>query len=160
MGRKRSVRDIWTTGDGLIKIQGMARAGMTDEQICKKIGITVATLYNWRKYSPEFDKALRQTKEIVDYEVENALERLCYGFEKDEVTVKQRNGTTVEKTIVRKYYPPNVTAIIWWLKNRQPDRWKDRKEIESDNKNDSTITLNIKPASSLSEDAKRKMVEG
>lgn len=90
-------------------LEGWARDGLTDEQIAHNIGVTVKTLYEWKKTNREISEALKKGKEVVDLEVENAL------FE------SAKSG--------------NITAQIFWLKNRRPDKWRDRpasdgKEIE------------------------------
>lgn len=54
-------------------LEGWARDGLTDEQIAHNAGITAATLYEWKKKYPEISEALKKGKEVVDFEVENAL---------------------------------------------------------------------------------------
>ena len=90
--------------DKLIIVEGWARDGLTNEQIATNIGINVKTLYEWQKKYKEFSNALKRGKEIVDREVENALFR------------EAKRG--------------NVTAIIFWLKNRKPAQWRDKQEIQ------------------------------
>lgn len=94
--------DIWMTDDNLIRIRGWARDGLTDEQIARKMGIGVRTLYEWKKKHPQFSQALKSGKEVVDYAVENAL--------------------------LKKALAGDVGACCFWLKNRRPDKWKDRME--------------------------------
>ena len=86
--------------DKLALIQGWARDGLTDEQIAKKMSIGITTLYDYKKKYPKFLKALKKGKEVVDYEVENALLQQAL------------NGNTV--------------AQIFWLKNRKPAMWRDK----------------------------------
>lgn len=134
MGKKTagrpSRRDEWVKGDGLIKIQGWARAGLTDKQIAKNIGVSEVTLCKWKNDCPEFYAALQKSKEVVDYEVENALLKRALGYEYDEVQVKKKGDVVIERTITRKQVPPDTTAQIFWLKNRQPEKWRDRKNID------------------------------
>lgn len=92
----------WLEPDGLTLLEGWARDGLTDEQIAKNIGIAVSTLYDWKSRFPEFSKALKKGKEVVDFEVENAL--------------------------LKSALEGNTTAQIFWLKNRKRDKWKDRPE--------------------------------
>lgn len=90
----------WLEPDGLILLEGWARDGLTDEQIAAHCGCSCSTLYEWKKRYPEFAEALKKGKEVVDYEVENAL------------LAAAMSG--------------NTTAQIFWLKNRRPDRWRDK----------------------------------
>ena len=97
----------WLTEDGLIRVRGWARDGLTDEQIAHNMGISVATLYNWKRDHLEIFEALKDTKEVADRNVENALYKAaCEG---------------------------NTTAMIFWLKNRKPKDWREKQpESEED----------------------------
>lgn len=92
----------WLTEDGLLLLEGWARDGLTDEQIAQKIGISSTTFYRWQQEHREIREALKRGKAPVDFEVENALLN------------KARSG--------------DITAIIFWLKNRRPDKWRDKPE--------------------------------
>lgn len=63
----------WLTHEGLTKLEGWARDGLTDEQIANNIGIRRPTLYDWKKSHPDISDALKKGKEVVDREVESAL---------------------------------------------------------------------------------------
>jgi hypothetical protein len=90
----------WLTEDGLLRIQGWARDGLTNEDIAFNIGITAKTLYEWMiKYS-EISEALKEGKDVIDRRIENAL--------------------------AKKAEAGDVTAMIFWLKNRKPKEWRDR----------------------------------
>ena len=75
----------WITEEGLLKIEGWARDGLTDEQIAHNMGISPSTLYEWKKKYPEISEALKKGKEVVDREVENALLKRALGYEYEEV---------------------------------------------------------------------------
>lgn len=94
----------WLEPEGLLRIEGWARDGLTDEQIARNMGINPATLYEWKKKYPKISKSLKRSKDVADRQVENAL------FE------NAING--------------NITAQIFWLKNRKPDKWRDKQEYE------------------------------
>lgn len=83
-------------------IEGWAKDGLTDEQISKNLGISKVTFYKYKASCSELNELLKKSKEVVDYEVENALYKSAIGG--------------------------NVSAMIFWLKNRRPDKWKDKKE--------------------------------
>ena len=121
--------DDWLTEDGLLKIQGLAMDGLTDEQIAHNMGIRRSTLYEWRKKYAVLSDTLKKSKEVADRYVENALYKRAVGYE--EIIEKRQKvvrGIVVEENITTKQVPPDVTAMIFWLKNRKPDVWRDKTE--------------------------------
>lgn len=94
----------WLEKDNLILLEGWARDGLTFEQIAHNIGINVTTLRDWRKKEPTISAILKKGREIVDYEVENAL--------------------------LKSALEGNTTAQIFWLKNRRKEQWREKVEIE------------------------------
>ena len=118
----------WLEKDKLILLEGWARDGLTDEQIAKNIGITRTTLYDWKKKETNIADALKKGKEVIDFEVENALLKRALGYEYEEETYE--NGILTKK--VKKHVAPDTTAQIFWLKNRKPNNWKDRVETDED----------------------------
>ncbi len=118
----------WLSDEKLILLEGWARDGLTDEQIAKNMGISRSTLYNWEsRYCDIFD-ALKRGKEVADYEVENALFKRACGYRYAEITKKVNPDTQCLETVsqVEKEMPPDTTAQIFWLKNRRPDKWRDK----------------------------------
>lgn len=115
----------WLEKDKLILLEGWARDGLTDEQIAKNIGINRTTLYDWKKKEVNIADALKKGKEVIDFEVENALLKRALGYEYEEETYE--NGILTKK--VKKHVPPDTTAQIFWLKNRQVKKWRDKVEI-------------------------------
>jgi len=116
----------WITEEGLIKLEGWAKDGLTDEQIAYNIGINAATLYKWKSKYSEIDKSLKRGKEVVDRLVENAMFKEILGYEYTEETALQSG----EIKQIRKYARPNPALTIFWLKNRKPKEWRDKQEIE------------------------------
>ena len=127
--------EYWLTPEGLIKLEGWARDGLTDEQIAKNIGINRDTLYRWKKAYPDFSDALKRGKEVVDRQVENALLKRALGYTYDEITFEGDD----EVKRVRKQVVPDTTAQIFWLKNRKPEEWRDKREIIKDDDNDQVL---------------------
>jgi hypothetical protein len=109
--------EYWLTPEGLLKLEGWARDGLTDEQIAYNMGIGTSTLYEWKNSHPEILEPLKKGKEVVDRMVENALFN------------KAMSGDT--------------TAIIFWLKNRKPDKWKDKQTVEADVNSEVTINIEL-----------------
>lgn len=142
----------WLTEEGLLRIEAWARDGLTDEQIAHNMGISTATLYNWKKNYLEILEALKKGKDIVDIQVENALLDKALGITKTlkkPIKVKEvlyDNGKRVsEKERIEyadeeTYIPPDTTAQIFWLKNRRPDTWRD-KQPENKEQGDNTVKI-------------------
>lgn len=120
----------WITEEGLLKIEGWARDGLTDEQIAKNIGIVARTLYDWQKRFPQISQSLKRGKEVVDREVENALLKRALGYKYMEVKKETDEHGTAKTTQTVKEVIPDVTAQIFWLKNRKPKEWRDKQEHE------------------------------
>jgi len=122
----------WMEPDNILRLQAWARDGLTDEQIAHNIGIHVATLYTWKNDHSEIREALKRGKEVVDIEVENALFRSAMGYRYDEITKEvvadKEAGTSylAVTKVVTKEVLPDVTAQIFWLKNRKPAEWRDK----------------------------------
>lgn len=145
----------WLEPDGLALLEGWARRGLTDEQIATKCGVTATTLYEWKKRYPEISEALKKGKEIVDIEVENALLKRALGYEYTETMIEEsEDGVKRRKTV--KQIPPDVTAQIFWLKNRRPDLWRERKEV----KMDADVTTNDPFSGLTTEELKKLIGEG
>lgn len=126
----------WLDKDSLLKVQGWARDGLSDEQIAHNIGINKGTLCVWKNRFPEFADAIKKGKEVVDREVENAMLKRALGYEYDEVTQEpatdKDTGITEMRVTKRvtKQVAPDVTAQIFWLKNRKPDEFRDKRDVE------------------------------
>lgn len=122
--------EYWLTPEGLLKIEGWARDGLTDEQIAQNVRISRETLYAWKKKYPDISDALKRGKEVVDRQVENALLKRALGYEYEEVKEKFEYGRITERTVTKKEVIPDVTAQIFWLKNRKPEKWRDKPDYE------------------------------
>ena len=98
-----STIEEWLEPDNLILLEGWARSGLTEEQIAHNMGIDRTTLYRWKKKECNIYNALKRNKDIVDFEVENAL--------------------------LKNAMEGNVTAQIFWLKNRKKEQWREKVEL-------------------------------
>lgn len=131
----------WLEPEGLTLLEGWARDGLTDEQIANNMGIVPSTLYAWKNKFKEISEALKSGKEVVDIQVENSLLKRALGYKYEEVTrekvtdpVTGFSCLTVTKKVTKEM-APDVTAQIFWLKNRRPDRWRD-KPLEGSGRDD------------------------
>ena len=107
----------------------MANAGLTDEQIAKEFKIVKKTIYAWRRKYPDFDLAMAEGKRAPDERVERTLYQRAIGYSCPEDKIMQYEGKPIIVHTIR-HYPPDVVAQIFWLKNRQPDKWRDKHEID------------------------------
>lgn len=112
--------------------------GADDNGLAKFFKVTVGTIKNWKKEYPEFLSAIKEGKDDYDSKgVEGNLLRRANGYDYEEVQTEVRkdsSGAEVQKAVVKKvkrHVPPDVVAMIFWLKNRQPGRWRDKQEIEN-----------------------------
>lgn len=105
--------DEWLEKDKLILLEGWARDGLTKEQIAHNIGIGRTTLFEWEQKEPNIANTLKKGREVVDFEVENAL--------------------------LKNALSGNVTAQIFWLKNRKKNEWREKVEIPVDSRELSNV---------------------
>lgn len=119
----------WLTKEGLLKIEGWARDGLTDEQIAENIGISRSTLSKWKNDHSDISDTLKRGKEVIDRQVENALLKRALGYEYTEVTKELTDAGMVTTKKVTKQVAPDTTAQIFWLKNRKPNEWRDKQDI-------------------------------
>jgi hypothetical protein len=103
----------------------LCKLGATDAELASAFGVRVSTVALWKVQHKEFSDALRVTKAAADKRVEQSLFRRAVGFECDETDIRVVGGKVVQTT-VRKVYPPDTTACIFWLKNRNRKDWRDR----------------------------------
>lgn len=100
--------DEWLQEDKLVLLEGWSRDGLSKEQIAHNIGIGRTTLYEWEQKEPNIANTLKKGREVVDFEVENAL--------------------------LKNAMEGNVTAQIFWLKNRKKEQWREKVEYSADEK--------------------------
>lgn len=118
-------------------IECWARDGLTDEQISNNLNISTTTFYEYKNKYPEFSDTLKKGKEVVDYEVENALLKRALGYEYKEITREEKWNRVTEQyemvvtKEVTKQVVPDTTAQIFWLKNRKPKEWRDKVELDT-----------------------------
>ncbi len=127
--------EYWLTAEGLLQLGGWARNGLTDEQIACNMGISRSTLNDWKSKYSDISDTLKINKEIVDTQVENALLKRALGYSFTETTKERKlNDATGEYEMVTtkkvvKEVTPDTTAQIFWLKNRKPEEWRDKKDV-------------------------------
>lgn len=133
--------DKWQDEEKLLLLEGWARDGLTDEQIAENIGISVRTLYRWKKQNCQICHALKKGKEVADRQIENALFKRAAGYDYEEVKEEYQNGELTKKVVTKKHIPGDTTAQIFWLKNRRPEYWGGGNAFISEQVNDVQIYL-------------------
>lgn len=125
-------------------IRGLARQGMTVEQIAKELEVAKKTLYNWMEADEELLHALNEGRNAADSKVEDSLYSRAIGYVLKETKkiIKltadgQQEPSRIE--ITEKELAPDVTACIFWLKNRKPKDWRDKREMEITESDDALI---------------------
>jgi transcriptional regulator with XRE-family HTH domain len=112
----------------------MFELGLTDEQVSYATGIARATLSRWKNENPDFKDTIKKAKAAADSQVEISLFRRACGYEqKSEKIFCNKDGKVTRAEYIERY-PPDTGAIVFWKKNRNPDRWKDKQEIETTDK--------------------------
>jgi len=128
----------WIEPDGLLMIKGWARDGLADGEIARNMGINPTTLPEWKKKFPEIVEALKTGRKPVLVEVEDTFfERKLKGYFVDEEIVevtKHPNGTKTEhRKKMKRWIPPDTTAMIFYLKCKKSQHYNDKLAISADN---------------------------
>ena len=136
----KSKAEKWLEPDGLLRIEGWARDGLTEEQIARNMGVSRSTLSDYKVKYPDILRAIKNSKEVADREVENALFNKATGYtvklkkpmkvrhvEYDEVSGRKvAEYERIEYIEEEVHVPADTTAQIFWLKNRKPNEWRDK----------------------------------
>jgi len=110
--------------------RSMAKAGFTDEQMAEAFGVSRTTLLDWRSRHPVFAEEWRKGKLYADALVAESTFIGATGFEHPEEVIRVLADGTIVRVPTVKYYPPNPVLNMFWLKNRQPELWKERVELK------------------------------
>lgn len=107
----------WLEPEGLILLEGWARDGLSEEQIARNMGVSRSTLSAWKNVHPDILDALKKGKEIVNYEVENAL--------------------------LKKALSGDVTAQIFWLKTQRADKFREKPELSTEVRETARVIIDV-----------------
>lgn len=148
---KRARREKWTKRHGFQagrpakyrpefdhQAHQLCLLGATDKQLAEFFGVSETTINNWKSEYASFLESVRGGKLLADAEVASALFQRAVGYEHEAIHFATVDGEVVQNTYT-KHYPPEPWAAAWWLKNRQPNLWKDKVEVKED------INLNVFP---------------
>lgn len=108
----------------------LCQLGATDVQLADFFGVTEKTLNNWKHAHPEFLQSLKESKAELDARVERSLFERATGYNHPEDKIFNHAGEPLIVPTI-KHHAPDVAAQIFWLKNRQPERWRDKQEVHN-----------------------------
>lgn len=133
-GAKRTGRPSSYLVQYAVQAAKLCALGAIDTDLADFFGVSEQTINAWKSKHPDFLEAVKAAKDSLDAQVEQSLFRRATGWEHDAVkiiTVSDGNnqGSHVEEIPYREQYPGSEVAQIFWLKNRQPDRWRDKSEV-------------------------------
>lgn len=131
-------------------LTGWARDGLSEEQIAHNMGISRETLRQWKNKFFGISVALKKGKDVADIEVENALYKRAVGYSYNEITKEAKINPETNKIelvttkVVTKQVAPDTGAAAFWLKNRRPDKWREKREVEVGT-DDKTVNVVVLP---------------
>lgn len=109
----------------------LCKLGATDKELADFFGVVESTLNLWKAEYPSFSESLKRGKEESDARVEQSLYRRAVGYSHDAVKIFNDKDTGVTKVDYVEHYPPDTVACIFWLKNRRPDQWRDKFDVDT-----------------------------
>lgn len=107
------------------------RMAATDDDLAAFFGVTTRSISNWKVKHQEFFLAIAESKGPANERVKQSLYKLATGYHYMEIEHKVVGGK-LRAIEVERYVPPNAVAQTFWLKNREPDQWRDKQELEVD----------------------------
>ena len=113
--------------------------GSTDAQMADILGICEKTFNTWKHKHKSFLQSLKRGKEEADAVIAQSLYHRAKGYTHKEVKLAQVDGRFTDSKEIDKHYPPDPTSCIFWLKNRQSGKWREKQEVE--NSGDIKITI-------------------
>lgn len=120
--------------------------GYTDKQLADFFEVNESTITRWKHKYPEFRTSIKKGKVVADAQVVDSLYNRALGMEVTEVEVRGNDENKI-KRVIKKYIPPDTTAQIFWLKNRQPELWREKSTIANE------VKIETSPISSIFEQA-------
>ena len=123
----------------VVQAAKLCALGATDADLANFFDVEPRTIFRWKLEHKDFSAAIKLAKGIADERVERSLFARANGYEHPEMHISNFQGVITE-TPIRKYYPPDTTACIFWLKNRKQLDWRDRHELTG--KDGGALTIN------------------
>jgi hypothetical protein len=112
------------------RARSLATIGLTELEVAGHFGVAMATLTRWMVAYPDFRAALKEGRDVADARVEKRLYERALGFTTTETKQVDIEGKPSRTISITRQHPPDTTAAIFWLKNRQPELWREKIEVE------------------------------
>lgn len=126
VGRPTLYRDFYPE-----QARKLCLLGATDVELAGFFDVDEATVHRWKLEYPQFCESIKEGKEIADATVASKLYHRATGYSHTSVKIFANPNTGVEQIVpYEEHYPPETTACIFWLKNRQKEKWRDKQEID------------------------------
>jgi hypothetical protein len=125
-------------------IYGIMLLGATERDVARIFDVSQGTVQRWKKDHADFSREMERGGDLADAEVAKALHRKAVGFTRTHQEVVRSYKGTSETVEVEKYYPPDTTAIKFYLTNRQKDKWTETTKTEK------TTNINVNRGLDLS----------
>jgi hypothetical protein len=152
-GRPSSYRDEYAE-----QARKICEIGATDQEVADFFDVDVRTVYRWKHDHEEFCQSLKVGKAVADARVERSLYQKAIGYEQDEVKIFMPGGATEPVYApYRAKIAPDTTAGIFWLKNRDPENWRD-KVVQDHTSSDGSMTPKGIDATKLSDATLREIL--
>ena len=156
LNREKEPYYYWTSEDGLLRIAGWASDGLTFEEIATNMGVQRPTINRWKGRNQPLREALANNRDSMDRKVENALVKNALGYKYTEtktVVEVQLDGTRLQKIEkFERYAKPDSIAMLFFLKNRKPDTWRDNQQLD--------IAVTVGLVQIIDDIPKRNIIEG
>ena len=115
--------------------------GATVDDLARMFEVDPSTIDRWIAEFPAFQGSIKKGRHQADAEVANKLYRRAMGYSHEAVKIVADAKTGAEHIVpYTEHYPPDTTAAIFWLKNRNPANWRDKSEVAQTVKADVTVT--------------------
>ncbi len=128
-------------------VKWMKRSGKIDREIAEELEISTSTLYEWANRYEEFSESLRESGNFIDSLVEDSLLKRALGYQVKELErteTEHKDGKVTERLKrTLKHIEPNPTAMIYWLNNRQPGRWRSKVDVETADQKEVRVILSM-----------------
>lgn len=110
------------------QVRFLVDKGCTDVEMAQFFGVSERTWHDWKREHPDFSQSLKDWKQHADERVERSLFERATGYKCKDTKFATHEGMITDEREYIKHYPPDVTACIFWLKNRQPENWREKVE--------------------------------
>lgn len=105
--------------------------GATDKELADFFEVSEATLNNWKLEHPKFLESIKSGKDDADSTVAQSLFKRANGYSHEAVKIVADSKTQTSIAVpFTEHYPPDTVACIFWLKNRQKGKWRDKQDHE------------------------------